>query len=360
MGKLRQRLYWEWLQIRGNAKWQAIWSFIEPYWKLAMGAVASMLASAVAYFWNWTMGLPFPFLFVFFFALYVLGWGLVVLVVFIFRDGKQQPVEELLPLASSPPPKLSPPKDLTQSRREPQFEIEYIEQELLWRAAGETDFHPLLPDSPIAKDTILGLRVTAKITANPTQYVNDVQLEVEDNGPLYPYYPWKSQNISPPHGLQRDFYFDIHPPLERRPYLMNLFARRRVDEGPAGPNFTEHRSQSFDVHFRQAPNEIVHRKQQETLTRLFEKGTQVRDALCSLNPVSENIAKAWEAEVCSYLRQILDPVEFSELQNPTTNSIFSLSPDLFPLAMSEKNRAAYARLSKQLKQLDEIIKRLKD
>jgi hypothetical protein len=107
MGKIRNRLYWEWVQIRGNAKWQAVWSFLEPYWKewvlpywkLLLWAVVSVIGTAIAYFWEWVTGLHPLVIFFIFFGIYVLGWALVALVVFIVR-GRKQPSVEALPVLS--------------------------------------------------------------------------------------------------------------------------------------------------------------------------------------------------------------------------------------------------------------------
>jgi hypothetical protein len=178
MGNVRRRLYREWLQIRGNAKWQAVWSFIEPYWKLAVGAVLSMIASTVTYFWEWVTGLHFLFLFLFFFSVYVLCWGLVAFFVFIFRDGKQQPAEELLPLASLPPPKLSPPQDLTQNKHEPQFENEHIKQEPPISPISSPYLR--LTNIQLQKEALAVLREFNRFLATATK---------KDNASVIPYLP---------------------------------------------------------------------------------------------------------------------------------------------------------------------------
>lgn len=177
MGKLFRYLKDNWWNtVQGDARWHVL-TEVKRYFFGTWGVwhVLTFLTSIAAGTWGafqaWIHSQPgyivtLVFLVAFAVALAIANFSLML------WDRWRQRLRD-----KNPPGKLS-----RNEERASQFEIEYLGQELLWRTEGELDFHLILSGYPMAKDAILGLRVTAKITAIPAHYINDVQLEVEAGG----------------------------------------------------------------------------------------------------------------------------------------------------------------------------------
>lgn len=141
---------------------------------------------------------------------------------------------------------------------------------------------------------------------------------------------------------------------------MKLFARVRGDEGPAGPNFIEHRSQSFDVRFSQVSYETKIREQRETLARFITTGILVRQTYETLEPRTLAAAKEWDTEVCRYLDRTFSYAEAVLFQQKPDNGPCRYNLNDHPPHISMENYKVYLFFNMRIARLRKLIEKLKD
>jgi len=120
------------------------------------------------------------------------------------------------------------------------LEIEALECELQTREKDSTESFSLHPEMPVSADATIVLRIYTRITAIPSQLIEDVQLEILRQ--QLPPSHWESQSIGGP--WERYLYFDIPHSITIGPHRAWLIVK--------GTGEVEKKSQPFDVYLTRA------------------------------------------------------------------------------------------------------------